>query len=201
MKRRFFTLWSGCLIWTVLFSACAPRSVPDSQPATTVTFGISGTQTVEADIQARVRATLTVESRAGGEQSGDVDTHDAIAIVTGDPQFGVVSIHRNGEILAAMTEVDARGTIEEDHPDVKDVIKVIEVSADIPNDGVQFVTGFDPEIRAQIVAALLAIAETEEGQEALDTAYSWNALEEHDDTFYDPFRQVLDAAGVSAEDF
>jgi hypothetical protein len=32
-------------------------------------------------------------------------------------------------------------------------------------------------------------------------AYSWNALEKHDDSFYDPFRQVLDAAGVSVEEF
>ncbi|MBL6983602.1 MAG: hypothetical protein ISR58_21300, partial [Anaerolineales bacterium] len=51
------------------------------------------------------------------------------------------------------------------------------------------------------VAALLAIAETEEGVNALGEAYSWGALEAHDDTFYDPFRQVLDAAGVSAGDF
>jgi phosphonate transport system substrate-binding protein len=50
------------------------------------------------------------------------------------------------------------------------------------------------------VDALLAIADTEEGQEALDTAYSWTALEAQDDTFYDPFRQVLDAAGVSPEE-
>jgi phosphonate transport system substrate-binding protein len=82
-----------------------------------------------------------------------------------------------------------------------DVIQVIEISADIPNDGVQFVSGFDAELQAQIVDALLAIAETEAGQEALDVAYSWNALEKQDDTFYDPFRQMLDAAGVSVEDF
>ena len=51
-----------------------------------------------------------------------------------------------------------------------------------------------------LLATLLAIAATEEGQEALDTAYQWNALEEHDDTFYDPFRQVLQAAGLDAAD-
>ncbi|MBL7164597.1 MAG: hypothetical protein ISS57_18575, partial [Anaerolineales bacterium] len=45
------------------------------------------------------------------------------------------------------------------------------------------------------------IAETEEGVAALGEAYQWNALEEQNDTFYDAFRQVLDAAGVSAEDF
>ena len=107
----------------------------------------------------------------------------------------------NGDCDAGSSYVDARGTIEEDYPDVMDVIQVVEISADIPNDGVQFVSGFDAELKAQIVDALLAIAETEEGQEALDVAYSWNALEKQGDSFYDPFRQMLDAAGVSVEDF
>jgi len=50
------------------------------------------------------------------------------------------------------------------------------------------------------VAGLLAIAATEEGMVALDTAYSWQELMEADDSFYDAFRQILQAAGVSAED-
>jgi phosphonate transport system substrate-binding protein len=130
----------------------------------------------------------------------DPDTDLSQVVDAGSHDASVAGVY-NGDCDAGTSYVDARGTIEEDYPDVMDVIKVIEVSADIPNDGVQFVTGFDPEVRAQIVSALLAIADTEAGQEALDTAYSWNTLEEHDDTFYDPFRQVLDAAGVSAEDF
>ncbi len=130
----------------------------------------------------------------------DPDTDLAQIVDAGSHDASVAGVY-NGDCDAGTSYVDARGTIEEDYPDVKDVIKVIEVSADIPNDGVQFVPSFDAEVRAQIVAALLAIAETEAGVEALDTAYSWNALEEHDDTFYDAFRQVLDAAGVSAEDF
>jgi hypothetical protein len=36
--------------------------------------------------------------------------------------------------------------------------------------------------------------------EALSTAYQWEALIEADDSFYDAFRQILQAAGVSAED-
>jgi phosphonate transport system substrate-binding protein len=55
-------------------------------------------------------------------------------------------------------------------------------------------------MRGQIVTALLEIAATEEGKEALNTAYQWAALEEHDDTFYDPFRQVLQAAGIDVKD-
>jgi phosphonate transport system substrate-binding protein len=130
----------------------------------------------------------------------DPDTDLAQVVDAGSHDASVAGVY-NGDCDAGTSYVDARGTIEEDYPDVMDVIKVIEVSADIPNDGVQFVPSMDSEIRAQIVSALLAIADTEAGVEALDVAYSWTALEEHDDTFYDAFRQVLDAAGVSAEDF
>lgn len=130
-----------------------------------------------------------IDPETGLAQIVDAGSHDA----------SVAGVY-NGDCDAGTSYVDARGTIEEDYPDVMDVIKVIEISADIPNDGLQFIPDFDAEMKDQIVNALLAIAETEEGQEALDTAYSWTALEVHDDTFYDPFRQVLDAAGVSAED-
>jgi phosphonate transport system substrate-binding protein len=130
----------------------------------------------------------------------DPATDLAEVVDAGSHDASVAGVY-NGDCDAGSSYVDARGTIEEDYPDVMDVIKVISVSADIPNDGVQFVTGFDAEMKAQIVDALLAIAETEAGQEALDVAYSWTALEEHDDSFYDPFRQVLDAAGVSVEEF
>ena len=130
----------------------------------------------------------------------DPDTDLAQIVDAGSHDASVAGVY-NGDCDAGSSYVDARTTIEEDYPDVMDVIQVIEISTDIPNDGVQFVAGFDADMKAQIVAALLAIAETEEGVAALGEAYSWSALEEHDDTFYDAFRQVLDAAGVSVEDF
>jgi phosphonate transport system substrate-binding protein len=130
----------------------------------------------------------------------DPDTDLAQIVDAGSHDASVAGVY-NGDCDAGSSYVDARGTIEEEYPDVMDVIKVLEISADIPNDGVQFVTGFDAEMQTQIVDALLAIADTEAGVEALDIAYQWTALEKHDDNFYDPFRQVLDAAGVSPEEF
>ncbi len=130
----------------------------------------------------------------------DPDTDLAQILDAGTHDATVAGVY-NGDCDAGSTYADARSSIEEDYPDVMDVIRVIEISADIPNDGVQFVVGFDAELKDQIVAALLAIAGTDAGQEALDTAYQWKGLEAHDDTFYDAFRQVLDAAGVSAEDY
>ena len=119
----------------------------------------------------------------------DCGSHDA-----------VVSAVFNGDVDAGATYVDARTRVEGDHPTVMEEVVVIGVTTDIPNDGVQFIPGFDAEMKGKVVKALLEIAASEEGQEALSTAYQWNALEEHGDSFYDPFRQVLQAAGLSIED-
>jgi phosphonate transport system substrate-binding protein len=125
----------------------------------------------------------------------DPDTGLAEVVDAGSHDAVVAAVY-NGDCDAGATYVDARGTIEDDNPDVNEVVAVIHVSTDIPNDGLQFAPSVDEETRTKIVDALLKIAETEEGQEALDTAYQWTALEKHGDEFYDPFRQLLDAAGM-----
>jgi phosphonate transport system substrate-binding protein len=120
----------------------------------------------------------------------DAGSHDAVAAAV-----------YSGDVDAGATYVDARTRIEKDHADVMEKVIVIEQSVDIPNDGVQFHPTIPQELKDQIVKALLEIVATEEGKEALTKAYQWTALEEHDDTFYDPFRQVLQAAGVKAEEY
>ncbi|UCB45858.1 MAG: phosphate/phosphite/phosphonate ABC transporter substrate-binding protein [Spirochaetota bacterium] len=129
----------------------------------------------------------------------DTDT-DLREIVDAGSHDSVVAAVYNGDVDAGATYVDARSRIEEDHPDVMEEVVVIEVTEDIPNDGVQFSPSVPPELRDTIVNALLEIAATEEGKAALKTAYQWTALEVHDDTFYDPFRQVLQASGLNIEE-
>ena len=129
----------------------------------------------------------------------DTDT-DLAEVVDAGSHDAVAAAVYNGDCDVGATYVDARTRIEADYPDVMDQVIIIAVTEDIPNDGVQYESGFPQALRDQINAALLKIAETEEGQEALDTAYQWNALMEVDDTFYDPFRQVLSASGLNIED-
>jgi len=125
---------------------------------------------------------------------------DLAEIVDAGAHDAVVAAVYNGDCDAGATYVDARSRIEDEHPDVMEKVVVIEVTADIPNDGVQFVPSMPQELRDKIVEGLLAIAETEEGKEALDIAYQWAGLVKADDSFYDPFRQVLQASGMSIEE-
>jgi phosphonate transport system substrate-binding protein len=125
---------------------------------------------------------------------------DLAEIVDAGSHDTVVAAVYYGDCDAGATYVDARGTLEEEHPDVMEKVVLFHVTADIPNDGVQFIPEMDEDLKNQIVEGLLTISETEEGQEALGSAYSWTVLEKHDDAFYDPFRQVLEASGMSIED-
>jgi phosphonate transport system substrate-binding protein len=124
---------------------------------------------------------------------------DLREIVDAGSHDSVVAALYAGDVDAGATYVDARTRIENDYPDVMEKVVVIELTEDIPNDGVQFSPAVPEDLRERIVNALLEIAETEEGKEALKSAYQWSGLERHDDTFYDPFRQVLQASGLSIE--
>ena len=105
----------------------------------------------------------------------------------------------NGQADAGACFVDARTLLQKDHGDVMDKVVIVAESANIPNDGVQFAPSLAQATKDQIVDALLTIMTTPEGKTAINTAYQWTALEKHDDTFYDSFRQVLQAAGVTAD--
>jgi len=111
----------------------------------------------------------------------------------------VVKAVYTGDVDAGSTYVDARSRLEEEYPDVMDKVLVFQVTSDIPNDGVQFSPAVPPDMREKIVRALLEIMETAEGKEALSRAYQWEGLEEQDDSFYDPFRQVLQASGLGID--
>ncbi len=106
----------------------------------------------------------------------------------------------NGDCDAGASFVDARTSVEDEFPDVMDKVVQVEISVEIPNDGVQFTKTFPADTKQKLVDALIKIISTEEGKAAMDAAYEWDGLEVHDNSFYDPFRQLLDAAGVTAED-
>jgi len=139
----------------------------------------------------------SIELQAAGVNP---ETDLAEVVDAGSHDAAIAGVY-NGDCDAGSSYVDARSNLEEDYPDVMEVIKVIYITVEIPNDGVQYHPSVPRELRDQINAALIAMPGTEAGVEALDTAYEWSELSPKGDDFYDPFRQVLDAAGVNIEDF
>jgi phosphonate transport system substrate-binding protein len=132
--------------------------------------------------------------------AGIVPERDLKQIVDAGSHDAVVAAVYNGDVDAGACYVDARTRIEKDKPDVMEKVVVLQVSAPIPNDGVQFHPSLPKDLRDKIVKAILDMAKTEIGKKAINVAYQWTSLTPKDDTFYDPFRQVLQAAGMNAAD-
>jgi len=132
-------------------------------------------------------------------KAAGLDPEKDMKVIDAGSHPAVATAVYNGQADAGACFVDARANIQADHPDVMDKVLVLKVSGNIPNDGVQFHPSVTKAMRDTIVNALLAIITTPDGKAAINTAYQWTALEKHDDTFYDGFRQVLQAAGVTAD--
>jgi len=129
----------------------------------------------------------------------DPDKDFAKTIEAGSHNNVVTQVY-NGECDAGATYVDARSSVEKDIPDVKEKVVVLETTSDIPNDNVSFIKEFPQDMREKIVNALLEIANTEEGKQALNQLYSIEGLEPADDSFYDGFRAMLSKAGINIEE-
>ena len=133
-------------------------------------------------------------------KAAGVDVADMNQIIdTGSHEATAVAVF-NGDCDWGATYIDARTREEENYPTIMDETIVIAVEPDIPNDGIQFVTGFPIAQKSKLIKALLDLFKTEEGAAAMDEAYQWGGMDTKDDTFYDQFRQVLEAGGVSAAD-
>jgi len=129
----------------------------------------------------------------------DPDTDLAQQVEAGSHINVVLAVYQ-GDCDAGATYVDARDGVADDYPDVYDKVVVIAESDEIPNDGLQFIKDFPADMREKIVQAFLEIMATDEGVEAMGAAYDWDEVIEKDDSFYDPFRATLEAAGVSVEE-
>lgn len=102
----------------------------------------------------------------------------------------------NGDVDASVTfggspGSDGRETIENDYPDVKDVVCILGYSDYIPNDGGVARAGLDPELVDQIAQALIDIANTEEGRALTQTLFNVTEFARiTDPSVYDVVREV-----------
>jgi phosphonate transport system substrate-binding protein len=126
--------------------------------------------------------------------------NDLAEVIDAGSHKAVATLVFNGTCDAGATYVDARTRIQEDYGDVMDETMVITVEPAIPYTGVQFVPSLPEDLRQRIVDGLMALAETEKGQDALNTAYQWEELMVAGDESYDPFRQLLQASEVDIID-
>lgn len=98
--------------------------------------------------------------------------------------------------------LDARANIRETAPDVVDQVRILRLSEPIPNDTLSFGPDFPADLKAQVLDALYAFAETEEWAQSIgsDDFYDWSGLAPITDADYDPVRLQFQILGLTEED-
>ena len=93
--------------------------------------------------------------------------------------------------------LDARANIRTEAPDVMQKVRILAVSDAIPNDTLAFGPEFPADVRAQIEAALLAFAETDDWDASIGSAdfYGWSGIAPASDAEYDVVRAMVEATG------
>jgi phosphonate transport system substrate-binding protein len=126
---------------------------------------------------------------------------DLTEVIDAGGHPGVVRAVYNGDCDAGATFIDARTNVAEELPDVMDKVVVVATTGDIPNDSIAFVPSLPQDTVDKITNAFLEMTTEEANMQMLKDLYSWDGLEKVDDSFYDPFRQTLQAAGVDVNSF
>jgi phosphonate transport system substrate-binding protein len=98
--------------------------------------------------------------------------------------------------------LDARASAIEDAPDIVQQVRILDITAEIPNDTLSFGPDFPADLRAQIEEALAAFAETPEWEESIghQDFYAWSGIEPATDAEYDIVRTVVESQGITLED-
>lgn len=99
--------------------------------------------------------------------------------------------------------LDARANIRVEAPDVMQELRILTLTAEIPNDTLSFGPDFPPALRAQIEEALVAFAETTAWAESIGHPdfYAWSGIFPAEDADYDPIRSILAITGQTLDDF
>lgn len=116
--------------------------------------------------------------------------HDkaAIAVYQGDCDAGVAFM----DILT-----DSATNLQGKFPDIAQKVKVFQVGDRIPNDGLQFIQGLDPKIKAITLEGLLAMMKDPGGNAVVKSIYNYDAFEQADfSKYYGAFEELLKKAGV-----
>ncbi len=112
-------------------------------------------------------------------------------------------IGEDGNLYVGDVQIlDARNNVRETAPDIVDQVRILALSAPIPNDTLSFGPEFDETLRQQIIDALIAFSETPEWAESIGSEdfYGWSSLAPIEDSAYDPVRLQFEILGLTEGD-
>lgn len=124
--------------------------------------------------------------------------------LTVDDSYTTVSDSGSTRLWVGDTRIlDARASVAEQAPDVVDQIRILRLSAPIPNDTMSFGSEFPAELRDQIFDAIDAFSTTDAwATSALGSSdgYEWTGIAHISDADYNIIRQQIEILGMTEDD-
>ena len=120
-----------------------------------------------------------------------------------DDLVAACALDADGQILCGddFFPRDARRNIREGAPDVIQKVRIVTLSAPIPNDTLSYGPEVSDDLKNAINDALKAFAADDpDGFEAAFDAYSWSGIADTNDAEFDSIRALLDALGFGPDD-
>jgi phosphonate transport system substrate-binding protein len=112
-------------------------------------------------------------------------------------------VNADGQLFAGDIRIlDARANVASTIPDVLEKVRILRLSAPIPNDTLSFGPDFPEALRTQIIDALVAFSGTEDWANSIGNPdfYGWSSVSPVTDAAYDPVRNLFDTLGRTEED-
>ncbi|PTM56483.1 phosphate/phosphite/phosphonate ABC transporter substrate-binding protein [Desmospora activa] len=121
------------------------------------------------------------------------------AVQAGGHDNALITVYE-GDADVATTFEDARDTLEQDYPDVKKKLKVIDYTDPIPNDTISVTKDLDKELVEKIRQAFLGFNDDKEMVNIMNEVYNWDAIREAKDEDYtivrDTYKKFEDSIDI-----
>jgi phosphonate transport system substrate-binding protein len=97
--------------------------------------------------------------------------------------------------------LDARAAIRTEAPDVVQVVRILDISPEIPNDTMSFSPDFPEDLKSVIIDAVTAYVDSEACAETLcnESFYDWTGVGPIFDENFDGIRIMMEAQGITLE--
>jgi ABC-type phosphate/phosphonate transport system substrate-binding protein len=123
-------------------------------------------------------------------QESQVGTLDNVAqgVYQGDCQMGAIA-------------GGGRSRLEDDFPDIMTKVLIVDESPPIPSICLSFAPGVSDEDGAAVIAGYRAVhaRSGNDGAQALSMGYGWESVDDVEDSFFDPLRDLVNAAGLGMD--
>lgn len=123
---------------------------------------------------------------------------DIEPIFAGGHDNSVLAVY-NGDAEVGVSFDDARGTVEDEFPDVGQTVVVFAFSSEIPNDGWVVAGDLPDDLKEAITQALLDYSASEEGKEVLDSIYEISELVRADESAFEVVERAAEELGVTGD--